>query len=127
VAEPMAHIDTRDQPSMRDQSNGYDAADDDAAVVSLMNLNEWASAGGDISHLLEPGQVTRLGVDAVRQWRLDEGSRADWKEDAERYLNLAAQMADDDREPAWEGAADINYPILSTAVNQFVARAGPEL
>ncbi len=100
--EPMAHIDTRDQPSMRSQANGY----------------------GNV----EAGQVERLGTDAVRQWRLDAGSCGEWRKNAERYLNLAAQNSgDDERDPVWEGAADINYPILSTAVNQFVARAGPEL
>lgn len=131
VPEPMAHIDTRDQPSMRDQANGHangNQAEPDETTDNLILLYQLANAGGDVSHLLEPGQVARLGTDAVQQWRLDLGSCGEWRKDAEKYLNLAAQNANsDERDPQWEGAADINYPILSTAVNQFVARAGPEL
>src|SRR5215469_16317646 len=101
----------------------------DAAVSSLTKLMMFADQNGDISDLLEPSQLTELGVKAVREWTLDDGSRAGWKEDAERYLRYAAQERNDDeeREPIWEEGANIHFPILITASQQFAARAYPEL
>lgn len=116
--EPMAHIDTAD--------NGVPA---EAREGSLELLHAYATQGGDISGLLDGGTLTRIGVDAVRQWREDQGTRTDWLQSAKKNLDLAAQESGDEdaREPIWENAADINYPILSTASGQFLARAEPEL
>ncbi len=97
----------------------------------LSLLREYAETGGDISHLLDSGTLVRMGTDAVREWRMDTGSRAQWLEHAEKYLNLAAQDDDDDddkREPLWgDTGSNVDYPILSTACSQFLARASPEL
>lgn len=120
VAEPRAHIDTADQ--------GRPDTDEPDHIYTLGRLKQFAEQGGDISDLLEPGTLTRLGVDSVRQWRMDAGTRSDWLEHADKYLNQAAQETDDDeREPIWENAANINYPLLSTASGQFLARSEPEL
>ena len=136
VPEPTgAKINTDDQ-SRADQAISYQGADgivpaNDDPEVSLARLHEFLAVGGDISDLLEPGVLTRLGTDAVREWRMDDGSRSDWKEQAERSLRIAAQETDEDSSDAdaglWENAADIHYPLLTTASQQFAARAGPEL
>lgn len=123
VPEPQAHIDTSTQGAPAN-----DGPDDEDHSASLELLHSFAQAKGDISDLLEPGQVTALGVKAVREWDMDQGTRKKWLQTAEKSLNLAAQESEDEeREPIWEGAANINYPILSTASGQFLARAGPEL
>src|SRR5258706_16078361 len=85
--EPMAHIDTRDQPSMRSQANGY-GNDNEDADDNLVLLYRLASAGGDVSTLLEAGQGERLGTDAVRQWLLDAGSSGGGRKNAARNLHL---------------------------------------
>jgi len=121
VPEPMAHIDTSDQGAPEQ---------DDEHLGSLIKLHQYAAENGDISEMLDDGVLTRLGVDAVREFNMDAGTRQDWLEHAKKYLDLAAQESDTDedkREPIWENAADINYPILSTAADQFLARASPEL
>lgn len=125
VPEPQAHITTSAGP---DVSNDMDDMDEAVGMLPLLRLHEFASAGGDISSLLDEGELTDLGARAVREWNIDAGSRQDWLERAEHYLDLAAQETDDEeREPIWENAADIHYPILSTASGQFLARAAPEL
>jgi chaperonin GroES len=117
VPEPQGHIDTSALEPM-----------EQGDPSSLAILNAWASSGGDISDMLPDGELSRLGAQTIREWRLDQGSRKDWVERAEHYLDLAAQETDDDdREPIWENAADVHYPILSTATGQFLARASPEL
>lgn len=120
VPEPMAHIDTAGQ--------GAPDTDEHDHIGALITLRQFAEKGGDISDLLDNGTITRLGVEAVRQFNMDSGTRSDWLEHATKYLDLAAQESgDDEREPIWENAANINYPILSTASGQFLARSEPEL
>lgn len=120
--EPMAYIDTS-APDLNAHEND---------PTSLVLLNAFATQGGDISDLLGDGVVERLGVDAIREWRIDQGTRAAWLENADKYLAIAAQDRDDDRqamgaEAGDEWGADINYPILATSCGQFLARAAPEL
>ena len=137
VHEPRGNIDTRDQ-SRRDQvaefSLDQEAPDTDRPRKSLSEgltfLNSLASEGGDISHLLDPGTVSRIGHDAVREWRIDQASRSKWEEKTRRGLQLASQeKGESDEEVPYndDEASDINYPILTTAVTQFNARAMPEL
>ena len=96
----------------------------------LDRLQAFASTNGDISDLLTPAQLDELGIKAMREWRLDEGSRESWKEKAERSLDIAAQERpeEDEREPLWnDEGANIHYPILTVSAQQFAARAYPEL
>lgn len=104
----------------------------DQAEHSTDVLRRFAAANGDISSLLDASVVTELGVKAVREWRIDQGSRETWLDNAERYLAIAAQEHEDidgdyAREPIWEDGSDIHYPILTTATQQFSARAYPEI
>jgi chaperonin GroES len=116
VPEPQATIDTSAAPTQ--------APD----VSSLQLLEMWAQTGGDISDTLRPGQLETMGARAIREWRMDASSRKDWVDKAKGFLDLAAQETDDDeREPLFINAADVHYPILSTASGQFLARASPEL
>ena len=80
--------------------------------------------------MLEDGQVAKLGVDAVRQWNIDKGTRQDWLNQAEQALAIAAQENDNEegqKDFPFENASDIHYPILTVAANEWAARAYPEL
>lgn len=138
--EPQAMINTASGNSRVAQAEGYSeqgglistpAADD--AAEALERLFGFATAEGDISSMLDPGVVSKMGNDAVTQWETDDASRAGWKEMARRALADAAQedSEDDDSQPndegLWHNSADIRYPLLTTASQQFAARAGPEL
>jgi hypothetical protein len=118
--EPQAFIDTSPGP----EQNA------DVFPFSLQRLMQFADTQGDISHLLGEGELTELGVKVVREWRIDDGSRAEWKRRAEKSLRIAAQESsdnDDERQPIWENAANVHYPVLTVASQQFAARATPEL
>lgn len=96
----------------------------------LAFLYRLASDGGDLSHLLSSAVVDGIGLRAVREWEIDQGSRQRWMEAAERGLMLATQERDEgegEKNYPFENASDIHYPILTTAVTQFNARASPEL
>lgn len=115
--EPLAHINTA-APDI-----GADPQD------SLQTLMMFAQTQGDISDLLTSAQLVDLGVRACREWSIDEGSRADWKERAEKALNQACQEReeDDEREPLWEDGANIRSPMLTLGSLSFAAKASPDL
>lgn len=127
--EPQASIDTNAQ-SRRAQAESYSEGEplveeDGGIPHSLVKLFMFAEAGGDICDLLDPGVVSSLGPEVVRQWRMDDGSRDAWRELAEKSLRIAAQEGDDEgpKDYPFGDASDIHYPILTTAAQQWAARA----
>lgn len=142
--DPLASIDTRHQ-SRRAQAEQFSGdpgsqsvedmdaqpSDGDGPNITpeLIRLYQFIEAKGDICHLLPEGEVLSIGIDAVRQWRSDDGSRSAWKQQAERALDIACQETEGDESKDWpfENASDIHYPILTTAAGQFGARASGAL
>jgi len=120
VPEPQAHISTTTGNRRED--------DTDDGLSSLIKLHQWASTGGDISDQLPLATVERLGIDAVREWEIDNGSRQAWVDNAEESLSIAAQETDDEgKDYPFDDASDIHYPMLTVSSQQFAARAVPEL
>jgi chaperonin GroES len=141
-AQPQASIDTSSshRPDLGGDINALTGVktdnDDDVESQSetpehLIRLFKFAKTQGDISDLIDESVVNRIGIDAVRQWEIDKSSRDHWLEQAQRSLAIAAQENDseDDGEKTYpfDGAANIHYPILTVACQQFAARALPAL
>lgn len=87
----------------------------DAAALST-NLAE----NLDEQLLKKLGQTCREGFEADMQ------SRQQWEETLKEYEELALQFVEEKTFP-WPGAANVKYPLLSTACMQFAARAYPSL
>lgn len=129
--EPQARIgpDAR----LRSQDALDEPSDTSVPSESLTRLLEFATTGGDISHLLDEAIVSRIGLDAVREWDIDTGSISDWTEITEKGLANAAQengRTDDNgtgKNYPFENASDIHCPLITTATQQFAAMAGPGL
>jgi chaperonin GroES len=99
---------------------------------SVTRLFELADRSGeDICDLLTEGQVSQAGINAKREYDLDEGSRSKWTTVAKKGLELAAQDDDDEQGDEktfpFEGGSNIHYPILTVACNEFASRAYSEL
>src|SRR5215472_1977812 len=61
-------------------------------LFALQRLMQFADAQGqDISSMLSDGELTELGVKVCREFDIDEGSRKEWKQRAEKSLRIAAQ------------------------------------
>ena len=56
----------------------------------------------------------------------DEESRQNWLDKTEEWVKLATQVTENKTHP-WPGAANVKYPLLTTAAMQFHARAYPAL
>ncbi len=75
-----------------------------------------------------PEKIAGLGVKVVEQFQIDEDSRADWLTRMQSAMDLAMQVPDSKKkEYPWPDAANVIYPLISTAAIQFQARAYPAI
>lgn len=63
-----------------------------------------------------------IGDQVVADFDIDDDSRADWVKRNEEWMKLATQVVEKKTFP-WDGAANVKFPLLSTAALQFSARA----
>ena len=75
---------------------------------------------------LSAEDLISIGNLVVDGYETDLSSRAHWEKDLESWTKLALQITDNKTYP-WQGAANIKFPLLSTAAMQFAARAYPTL
>lgn len=71
-------------------------------------------------------QLMELAEQVSSGFEHDLLSRADWEKAAKEWTELALQVRREKTYP-WVGAANVKYPLLSTAAMQFNARAYPSL
>lgn len=75
---------------------------------------------------LDAEVVKIIGQEVTRGYDLDKGSRADWEKQTKTAMDLAMQVATEKSWP-WPKAANIKYPMITTAAIQFSARAYPSI
>lgn len=80
----------------------------------------------DLTPMLTDSQLSAIGAKVIRDVRIDEESRQDWKKRYTRALDVAMQVRKPKSFP-WANASNIKYPILTTAAVQFQARAYPAI
>lgn len=99
------------------------------------NMDETKSFSADLHRILESKNLTDLYDDdqlkkmghKIREWfDDDENSRTEWRERNDQWLKLATQVMEKKSFP-WPGAANVKFPLLTTAAMQFAARAYPAL
>lgn len=91
-------------------------------------LHEVAMTSGDITHLLSESQLTGLGQKVAQDWARDKGTISIWREEIERALDDAAQEKPTEvKDWPFENASNVAIPVLTTASQQFQARAFPAL
>jgi chaperonin GroES len=102
--EPYAE-DTEQHPLMR--------------LVDLINMP-------NIADDLDDQKLATIGMTVCREYEIDKGSRAEWEAKMGKAMDLAMQVAESKTFP-WPGAANVKYPLLTTASIQFAARAYPAI
>lgn len=71
-------------------------------------------------------QIEKLSTQVKEGFEHDLRSREQWEKAAKEWTDLALQVREEKTYP-WRGAANVKYPLLSTAAMQFNARAYPSL
>ena len=80
----------------------------------------------NIATELDEQKLTDIGGLVHDGWTEDKNSRAEWETRQEGYMKLALQVMEVKNTP-WPNAANVKYPLLTTATMQFGARSYPGL
>jgi chaperonin GroES len=83
-------------------------------------------AAPNIADILEPEQLATIGEDVCREHAIDYESMKDWRTRMERGIELASLVKTEKSYP-FEKAANVKYPLITTAALQFNARAYPAI
>ena len=106
-----------------------EGSDDASAPFMLEQLAQW---DGNIAELFQDSEAGKkkleeIGALVVREYELDESSRAEWKASAVRALASAGQKKGEDKTYPFNKAANVKFPLLTSAAIQFAARAYPNI
>lgn len=83
-----------------------------------------AVASNNICDLLDADKLMRIGQRVKDETMLDKGSRGDWDNRTKDAMDLALQVRENKTFP-WPNAANVKFPLMTTAAIQFNARAYP--
>ena len=108
----------------------------------MMNMNEMLGNEGEapsaatslraiveaknIADTLDEEKLTQIGSDCAKGFEYDLSTRSEWEQNLKDWTKLALQVREEKSWP-WPKAANVKYPLLSTAAMQFNARAYPSL
>jgi chaperonin GroES len=88
-------------------------------LVDLINMP-------NIAEELDDSKLSEIGQRVVREYEIDKNSRSEWEAKMSKAMDLAMQVAEAKTFP-WPNAANVKYPLLTTAAIQFAARAYPAI
>lgn len=80
----------------------------------------------NIANLLSDEELEEIGVEVIEGYDEDMESRESWEDKYDEWIKLAMQVTEEKSFP-WQGAANVKYPLLTTAALQFSSRAYPAL
>lgn len=76
--------------------------------------------------MLDKEVVDKIGQEVVRGYEIDKASRSEWEKQMKVAMDLAMQVTQEKSWP-WPKAANVKYPLITTAAIQFSARAYPAI
>ena len=94
-------------------------------ALDSQKLKEYIGQANLIDHIDEE-TLTKMGTDIIDWFDDDEEARSDWKKRTDTWLKLASQVVEKKSFP-WPNAANVKFPLITTAAMQFAARAYPAL
>ena len=83
---------------------------------------------GDINlaRYMPDDELDRIGMQCIEEYKLDELSRAEWRDNAMKAMRFAMQKTQPKTSP-WAGASNIIYPLIGMAAIEFAERAYPAI
>lgn len=108
-----------------------EAEDDDEGEVTSekrnpVDLLKSFIGVANIAPMIDQEQVQKIGMEVTRGYDIDKASRADWEKQSNIAMDLAMQVTQEKSWP-WPKAANVKYPLITTAAIQFSARAYPAI
>lgn len=113
-------------PRLPTDGEGTLAADIEGGKPDMehaQQLLDW-SRSINIADELPDDQRREIAQRVLREYNLDEESRAEWREKYDRWLDFAMQITQPKTYP-WPQSSNVIYPLITSASLQFAARAYP--
>lgn len=114
-----------DEGASSDFVPGEQSQEDDTEVNVLQELLRLMDVP-NVADELTDEQLSTLGTEVDQAVEIDEDSRDEWKVRTQKGMDLALQKGQPKTFP-WPNAANIRYPLMTTAAIQFAARAYPAI
>lgn len=95
-------------------------------LLSFVIPDESGEVPANLVPLLPKEVVSKIGQEVVRGYDIDKASRSDWEKQTKTAMDLAMQVTQEKSFP-WPKAANVKYPLITTAAIQFSARAYPAI
>lgn len=80
----------------------------------------------NLARNLDEDRLDQIGMDVVREYDIDENSRAGWVLDAKKAMKFAMQRNAPKTSP-WPGASNVIFPLISQSAIDFAARTYPAI
>jgi hypothetical protein len=113
-------------PPEDDVSDGANApADSKDPRALLQQLQEW-SQDPNVAFDIEEDVAGRIATRVIEEYEIDKASRSEWEEEARTAMDAVLQKTEAKSHP-WPGAANVKFPLLTTAALQFGARSYPAI
>ena len=87
---------------------------------------EYIRENENLAEELDDDVLEEIGQEIVNGFEEDEDTVSEWRENNDEWIKLAAQVKEKKSYP-WPNAANIKFPLLTTAAMQFNSRAYPAL
>jgi chaperonin GroES len=105
--------------------NEGESVDIEAAMTQLQRLRAFIQSQ-NLAAEIDEDVLQKIGQECGRGYDIDKASRADWEKLTKSAMDLAMQVAEEKSWP-WQKAANVKFPLITTAAVQFAARAYPAI
>ena len=100
-----------------------DFSEETVEMEASEEISEWY---GDISEILDDGELDSIASDVIENFQSDKDSRADWESMFESGFDLLGLKLEQGSEP-FEGACTAVHPLLIESAVKFQSKASGEL
>jgi chaperonin GroES len=101
-----------------------DVVGDTSEVVAL--TLEQILKSENLAEIMDQKELDHIGQEAVDDYKLDKGSMKSWLDQMKDGIELA-KLTKAEKTYPFKGAANVKYPLVTTAALQFNARAYPAI
>lgn len=99
---------------------------DERLSASALDMLELAAQSPNIAADIDADLRSQIAARVIDQYVLDRASRSTWEEEARLAMDAVLQRSEVKNYP-FEGASNVKFPVLTSAVLQFGARTYPAL
>lgn len=108
------------------QEQPQEQREDEPQAVSPEEFVAFVTQAQNLADEIDDRKLGEIARQVIEDHDMDKRSMSDWFDKMERGLKLA-QLVKEDRTYPFDGAANVKYPLVTSAALQFNARAYPAI